>query len=77
MVVSDHPSSGTFIGGQVPALEGTLIQDADGGDMADTKVRGVDVVPEGNISLVKESKLLFLCLLPLFVTFFFLVLVRC
>uniref|UniRef100_A0A2N9E6W1 Aminotransferase-like plant mobile domain-containing protein n=1 Tax=Fagus sylvatica TaxID=28930 RepID=A0A2N9E6W1_FAGSY len=46
VVVSDHPSSGTFIGGQVPALEGILIQDADGGGMADTEVRGVDVVPE-------------------------------
>jgi hypothetical protein len=71
VVVSDHPSSGTFIGGQVPALEGILIQDADGGGMADTGVRGVDVVPGGNIFLVKESKLLSLCLLPLFVTFFF------
>jgi hypothetical protein len=69
MVVIDHPSSGTFIGGQVPALEGIPIQDADGGGMADTEVRGVDAVPEGNISLVKESNLLFLCLLPLFVTF--------
>uniref|UniRef100_A0A2N9GIS5 Aminotransferase-like plant mobile domain-containing protein n=1 Tax=Fagus sylvatica TaxID=28930 RepID=A0A2N9GIS5_FAGSY len=46
MVVSDRPSSGTFIGGQVPALEGTSIQDADDGGMADTEVRGVDVVPE-------------------------------
>uniref|UniRef100_A0A2N9H252 Uncharacterized protein n=1 Tax=Fagus sylvatica TaxID=28930 RepID=A0A2N9H252_FAGSY len=46
MVVIDHPSSGTFIGGQVPALEGIPIQDADGGGMADTEVRGVDVVPE-------------------------------
>jgi hypothetical protein len=71
MVVIDHPSSGTFTGGQVPALEGTLIQDADGGGTADTEVRGVDAVPEGNISLVKESSLLLLCLLPLFVTFSF------
>jgi hypothetical protein len=69
MVVIDHSSSGTLIGGQVPALEGILIQNADGGGMADTEVRGVDVVPEGNISLVKESNLLCLCLLPLFVTF--------
>uniref|UniRef100_A0A2N9GAC1 Aminotransferase-like plant mobile domain-containing protein n=1 Tax=Fagus sylvatica TaxID=28930 RepID=A0A2N9GAC1_FAGSY len=46
MVVSDRPSSGIFIGGQVPALEGTPIQDADDGGMADTEVRGVDVVPE-------------------------------
>jgi hypothetical protein len=61
---------------QVPALEGTPIQDADDGGMADTEVRGVDVVPEGNIPLVKENKLFFLCLSPLFVTFFF-VLVRC
>jgi hypothetical protein len=71
MVVSDRPSSGIFMGGQVPALEGTPIQDADDGGMADTEVRGVDVVPEGNISLVKENKLFFLCLSPLFVTFFF------
>jgi hypothetical protein len=35
------------------------------------KVRGVDVVPEGNISLVKENKPFFLCLSPLFVTCFF------
>uniref|UniRef100_A0A2N9J8N8 Aminotransferase-like plant mobile domain-containing protein n=2 Tax=Fagus sylvatica TaxID=28930 RepID=A0A2N9J8N8_FAGSY len=46
IVVIDHPSSGTFIGGQVPALEGIPIQDADGGGMADTEVRGVDAVPE-------------------------------
>uniref|UniRef100_A0A2N9F8G5 Aminotransferase-like plant mobile domain-containing protein n=1 Tax=Fagus sylvatica TaxID=28930 RepID=A0A2N9F8G5_FAGSY len=46
MVVIDHPSSGTFTGGQVPALEGIPIQDADGGGMADTEVRGVDAVPE-------------------------------
>uniref|UniRef100_A0A2N9I6J8 Aminotransferase-like plant mobile domain-containing protein n=1 Tax=Fagus sylvatica TaxID=28930 RepID=A0A2N9I6J8_FAGSY len=39
-------TSGLFIGGQVPALEGTSIQDADDGGMADTEVRGVDVVPE-------------------------------
>jgi hypothetical protein len=80
MVVIDHPSSGTFTGGQVPALEGIPIQDADGGGMADTEVCGVDAVPEGNISLVKESSLLLLCLLPLFVTFsppFFFFLVRC
>uniref|UniRef100_A0A2N9GMW1 Aminotransferase-like plant mobile domain-containing protein n=1 Tax=Fagus sylvatica TaxID=28930 RepID=A0A2N9GMW1_FAGSY len=55
MVVSDRPSSGIFIGGQVPALEGTSIQDADDGGMADTEVRGVDVVPEGDISLVDEN----------------------
>jgi hypothetical protein len=77
MVVSDRPSSGAFIGGQVPALEGTSIQDADDGGMADTEVRGVDVVPEGNTSLVKENKpFFFFCLSPLFVTslllFFFL-----
>jgi hypothetical protein len=71
MVVIDHPLSGTFTGGQVPALEGIPIQDADDRGMADTEVRGVDVVPEGNISLVKESKLLFLCLSPLFIIFFF------
>uniref|UniRef100_A0A2N9HJ25 Aminotransferase-like plant mobile domain-containing protein n=1 Tax=Fagus sylvatica TaxID=28930 RepID=A0A2N9HJ25_FAGSY len=46
MVVIDHPSSGTFTGGQVPALEGIPIQDADDRGMADTEVRGVDVVPE-------------------------------
>ena len=72
MVVSDRSSSGTLVGGQVPALEGTPIQDADGGGTVDTEVRGVNVVREGNISLVKESKLFFLCLSPLFVTFFFL-----
>uniref|UniRef100_A0A2N9JA03 Aminotransferase-like plant mobile domain-containing protein n=1 Tax=Fagus sylvatica TaxID=28930 RepID=A0A2N9JA03_FAGSY len=55
MVVSDRPSSGIFIGGQVPALEGTPIQDADDGGMADTEVRGVDVVPEDTSSLEKES----------------------
>jgi hypothetical protein len=78
MVVGDRPSSGIFIGGQVPALEGTPIQDANDGGIADTEVRGVDVIPEGNISLVKENKLFFLCLSPLFVTFFFFfVLVRC
>uniref|UniRef100_A0A2N9GHN1 Aminotransferase-like plant mobile domain-containing protein n=1 Tax=Fagus sylvatica TaxID=28930 RepID=A0A2N9GHN1_FAGSY len=58
MVVSDRPSSGTFIGGQVPALEGTSIQDADDGGMADTEVRGVDVVPEDvetPVSVEKES----------------------
>ncbi len=68
VVVSDRPSSGTLIGGQVPALEGTPIQDADGSGMADTEVRGVDVVPEGNTSLVKEDKPFFLRLSPLFVT---------
>uniref|UniRef100_A0A2N9HPS0 Aminotransferase-like plant mobile domain-containing protein n=1 Tax=Fagus sylvatica TaxID=28930 RepID=A0A2N9HPS0_FAGSY len=46
MVVIDHPLSGTFTGGQVPALEGIPIQDADDRGMADTEVRGVDVVPE-------------------------------
>uniref|UniRef100_A0A2N9HVA9 Aminotransferase-like plant mobile domain-containing protein n=1 Tax=Fagus sylvatica TaxID=28930 RepID=A0A2N9HVA9_FAGSY len=46
MVVIDHPSSGAFTGGQVPALEGIPIQGADGGGTADTEVRGVDVVPE-------------------------------
>jgi hypothetical protein len=63
VVVSDRPSSGTLIGGQVPALEGTPIQDADGSGMADTEVRGVDVVPEGSISLVKEDKPFFLMLI--------------
>jgi hypothetical protein len=71
MVVSDRPSSGTFIGGQVPALEGTPIRDAGDGGMTDTEVRGVDVVPEGNISLAKENKSFFLCLSPLFVTLLF------
>ena len=71
MVVGDRPSSGIFIDSQVPAPWGTSVQDADDGGMADTEVRGVDVVLEGNIYLVKESKLLFLCLLPLFVKFFF------
>uniref|UniRef100_A0A2N9HIE7 Aminotransferase-like plant mobile domain-containing protein n=1 Tax=Fagus sylvatica TaxID=28930 RepID=A0A2N9HIE7_FAGSY len=46
MVVIDHPSSGAFTGGQVPALEGIPIQGADGGGTADTEVRGVGVVPE-------------------------------
>uniref|UniRef100_A0A2N9HJJ6 Aminotransferase-like plant mobile domain-containing protein n=1 Tax=Fagus sylvatica TaxID=28930 RepID=A0A2N9HJJ6_FAGSY len=58
MVVSDRSSSGTLIGGQVPALEGTPIQDADGGGTADTEVRGVDVVPEDvetPVSVEKES----------------------
>uniref|UniRef100_A0A2N9FUA4 Aminotransferase-like plant mobile domain-containing protein n=1 Tax=Fagus sylvatica TaxID=28930 RepID=A0A2N9FUA4_FAGSY len=58
MVVSDRPSSEAFIGGQVPALEGTSIQDADDGGMADTEVRGVDVVPEDvetPVSVEKES----------------------
>jgi hypothetical protein len=68
MVVGDRSSLGTLIGGQVPALEGTSIQDADDGGMADTEVRGVDVVPEGNTSLVKEDKPFFLRLSPLFVT---------
>ena len=72
MVVGDRHSSGIFIGSQVPAPGGTSVQDADDGGMADTEVRGVDAVLEGNISLVKESKLLFLCLLPLFVILFFL-----
>jgi hypothetical protein len=76
VVVSDCPPSGVFIGSQVPALEGTSIQDADDGDMADTEVCGVDVVPEGDISLVDESKLFFFYLSPLFVTFFFFFLVR-
>jgi hypothetical protein len=70
MVVIDRPSSGTFTGGQVPALEGIPIQDVDRGGMADTEVCSVDAVPEGNIFLVKESSLFLLCLLPLFVTFF-------
>ena len=72
MVVSDRPSSGVFTGSQVPALEGTSIQDADDGGMADTEVHGVDVVPEGDISLVDESKLFFFYISSLFVTFFFL-----
>ena len=57
MVVSDYPPSGVFIDSQVPALEGTSIQDVDDGDMADTKVCGVDAVPAGDISLVDENKL--------------------
>ena len=77
MVVSDLPSSGVSISSQVPTLEGTPIQDADDGGMADTEVRGVDVVPEGDISLVDEiNYFIVLCLSPLFVTHFF-VLVRC
>ena len=72
MVVSDLPSSGVSISSQVPTLEGTPIQDADDGGMADTEVRGVDVVPEGDISLVDEiNYFIVLCLSPLFVTHFF------
>uniref|UniRef100_A0A2N9FWF7 Aminotransferase-like plant mobile domain-containing protein n=1 Tax=Fagus sylvatica TaxID=28930 RepID=A0A2N9FWF7_FAGSY len=58
MVISDRSSSGILIGGQVPALEGTPIQDADDRGMADTEVRGVDVVPEdveAPVLMEKES----------------------
>jgi hypothetical protein len=56
MVVSDYPPSGVCIDSQVPALEGTSIQDVDDGGMADTEVCGVDAIPAGDISLVDESK---------------------
>uniref|UniRef100_A0A2N9F9W3 Aminotransferase-like plant mobile domain-containing protein n=1 Tax=Fagus sylvatica TaxID=28930 RepID=A0A2N9F9W3_FAGSY len=48
-------SQGLSLDSQVPALEGTSIQDVDGGGMADTEVHGVDTVPAGDISLVDES----------------------
>ena len=57
MVVSDHPLLGVPIGSQVPTLEGILVQDVEGGGMADTKVLGVDTIPTSDISLVDESKL--------------------
>ena len=77
MVVSDLPSSGVSISSQVPALEGTPIQDADDGGMADTEVRGVDVVPEGDISLVDENKLYYHFMLITSVRYTFFFLVRC
>jgi hypothetical protein len=76
VVVGDHSLSRALINGsQVPALEGTSIQDVDGGGMADTEVHGVDTVPAGDISLVDESKpfLLFITLIcHIFVGAFFL-----
>jgi hypothetical protein len=64
VVVGDHSLSGALIGSQVHALEGALIQDVDGGGMANTEVHGVETVPAGDISLVDESKPLLL-----FITF--------
>uniref|UniRef100_A0A2N9IAK4 Uncharacterized protein n=1 Tax=Fagus sylvatica TaxID=28930 RepID=A0A2N9IAK4_FAGSY len=55
VVVGDHSLSGALIGSQVHALEGALIQDVDGGGMANTEVHGVETVPAGDISLVDES----------------------
>ena len=71
MVVSDLPSSGVSISSQVPALEVTPIQDANDGGMADTEVRGVDVVPEGDISLVDKLYYHFVLITSVRYTHFF------
>jgi hypothetical protein len=71
VVVSDHSLSGALIGSEAHALEGTSIQDIDDGGMADTEVRGVDIVSAGDISLVDESKsFLWLITLVCYVFFF-------
>jgi hypothetical protein len=65
----EHSLSGISIGSQVPALGGTLAQDVESGDVADTEVLEVDTIPASDISLADKSKAL-LSLIT-FVYFFF------
>jgi hypothetical protein len=56
VVVGEHSLLGVPISSQVPTLEGTLAQDVESGDAADTEVLGVDTIPASDTSLVDKSK---------------------